>query len=237
MQAVILAGGKGTRLRPFTSVIPKPLVPIGEIPILDIIIRQLHFYNITDIIIATGYLAALVETYFQRGKKWGVKIRYTKEDKPLGTAGAIQKIKGLKDNFLVMNGDILTDINYHKVCAFHLRHKAAATLATVKRRLSTDFGLLAIARDCRLIRYTEKPKRSDYVSIGINVLHKKCLQYISKNESIGIPELVRRMGRKDEKIYCYKSKAYWLDIGRMQDFQKAQEVFAKNTRRFFKPLP
>lgn len=237
MQAVIFAGGKGLRLRAFSDAITKSLVPVRDLPILDIIIRQLRFYNITDIIIAAGYLASLIESYFQRGKKCGVEIRYVKEDKALGTAGALRMIKGLKDNFLVMNGDILTDINYNKLYAFHLQHKAFAILATVKREISTDFGILTIANDHQLICYTEKPKRFNYISMGINVLHKKCIYYILKNEPIDIPDLVQRIQERNDRIYCYKSKAYWLDIGKIEDLQEAQEVFGKDRRRFLKPLP
>ena len=232
MQVVILAGGRGTRLKPYTMVIPKPLVPVGDFPILDIIIRQLKHYKINEIIISTGHLAELLEAYFKEGERWRVKIRYVREDKALGTAGAIKNISGLEDNFIVMNGDILTDLNYRNLYNFHLKHKAIATIATIKREIFTDFGVLKINRDFKLISYTEKPKRFDYVSIGINVLNKRCKRYISKGESIGIPELVHRMQSKNENIYCYKSDSYWLDIGRIEDFQKAQEEFGKSKKKF-----
>ena len=232
MQTIILAGGRGTRLKPYTVTIPKPLVPVGDYPILDIIIRQLKYHKVKEIIISTGHLAELIEAYFGKGNKWGVKIRYARESEALGTAGAIKNINGLDDNFLVMNGDILTNLNYMDLYNFHLKHKATATIATIKRETFVDFGVLRIDKDSKLLNFTEKPKHSDYISIGINVLNKRCKRYISKGESIGIPQLLWRMQSKDEKIYCYKSGSYWLDIGRIEDFQKAQEEFQENKQKF-----
>ncbi len=236
MQAIILAGGKGTRLRPYTATIPKPLVPVGEYPILDIIIRQLRYYRINEIIVLTGYLAELIEAYFRKGAKWGVKIRYVREDKALGTAGAIKNVNGLEDNFITMNGDILTDLNYHHLYAFHMRYKATATISVVKREIINDYGVVTMNNDYRLIEYNEKPKHFDYVSIGINVLNKKCKKYITKGESLGIPELVWRMREKEEDIYCYKSDSYWLDIGKIDDFNKAQEEFEAHEGKFIPVL-
>lgn len=232
MQAVILAGGKGTRLQPYTTILPKPLVPIGNYPAMEIIVKQLRFYGIKDIFVSTGHLAELIEAYFGDGSKYGVKIRYVREDKALSTAGPISIINGLKENFLLMNGDVLTDLNYKDLYDFHLRNKAAITISAVKREILNDFGVLKISRDANLISYTEKPKRFDYVSIGINVLNKRCIKYISKGEPIGMPELVRKMLLQNEIIRCYKSNSYWLDIGRIEDCQKAQEEFVKNEHKF-----
>ncbi|MFH1772659.1 MAG: sugar phosphate nucleotidyltransferase [Candidatus Omnitrophota bacterium] len=232
MQAVILAGGKGTRLKPYTVAIPKPLVPIGDLPVLEIIIMQLKRHKIEDIIISTGHLAELIEAYFRKGNKWGVKIRYVREDKALGTAGAIKNIKGLANNFILMNGDTLTDLDYNELYNFHLKSNAAVTISAVKREVAIDFGVLQISSDSKLIKYTEKPKRYDYVSMGVNVLSKKCKKYILKGETIGIPELIWKMQAANENISCFKSDSYWLDIGRIEDFQTAQEEFEKNRERF-----
>jgi NDP-sugar pyrophosphorylase family protein len=232
MQAVILAGGRGTRLHPYTIALPKPLVPVGDFPILEIIIRQLKYHGIEEIIICTGHLAELIEAYFKNGHRWGVKIRYVRETQPLGTAGAIKNIKNLQDNFILMNGDILTDINYQNLFNFHIAHKAIATIGVVRREILTDFGVIKIDKNAKLVSYLEKPKRFDYVSMGINVLNKKCKKYISPGEEIGIPELISRMQERNEKVYCYKSNSFWLDIGRLDDFQKAQDEFTKNKRKF-----
>lgn len=233
MQAVILAGGKGTRLRPYTVTMPKPLVPVGDLPILEIVIRQLKHYKIDEIIVSIGHSAELIEAYFKDGKKWGVKIRYVREDKPLGTAGAIKNISHLDDNFIVMNGDVLTDINYIKLFNFHLKHKGAATLSVIKREVLIDFGVIKIGRNFELSDYIEKPRHFNYVSMGIYALNKGCKNYIARGECIDIPDLVLRMKSKDKKIFCYEPACYWLDIGRIEDFQEAQEQFVKNKRKFF----
>ena len=232
MQAVILAGGKGTRLQPYTTILPKPLVPVGNYPVMEIIVRQLKFYGITDIFVSTGHLAELIEAYFGNGSKYGVKIKYIRENRALSTAGPVGIIKGLENNFLLMNGDVLTNLNFRDLYDFHVKSKTAMTIATVKREILSDFGVLKINSDSDLISYAEKPKRFDYVSIGINVLNKRCIKYIPKCESIGMPDLVNKMLLQKEKIRCYRSESYWLDIGRIEDFQKAQEEIEKNEQKF-----
>lgn len=231
MQAVILAGGKGKRLMPYTATMPKPLVPVGDLPILEIVIRQLKYYGIKEIIISTGHLAELIEAYFKNGEKWGVTIRYVREKKALGTAGAIKNITKLKDNFIVMNGDILTTLNFNKLFNFHLQSKNIATIAAAKREVSIDFGVIETDNKFNLIDYIEKPKYFKYVSMGVNVLNKKCKKYISKGETIGMPELMLRMKSKNENIRCYRTDIYWLDIGRIEDYNKAQWEFVRNRRK------
>ena len=232
MQAVILAGGKGTRLYPYTVAMPKPLVPVGDLPILEIVIRRLKQYKVKEIIVSTGHLAELIEAYFKDGKKWGVRIRYAREDRPLGTAGAIKNISCLDDNFILMNGDVLTDINYHKLFNFHLKHKGIATLSIIRRDIFVDFGVIKTDSNFELLDYIEKPRHFNYVSMGIYVLSKNCKNYISRGEHIDIPDLILRMKSKGEKTFCYEPGCYWLDIGRIEDFQKAQEKFIKNKRKF-----
>lgn len=232
MQAVILAGGKGSRLRPYTIAMPKPLMPVGDLPVLEIVIRQLKHYKIGEIIVSTGHLAELIEAYFRNGKRWGVKIRYVREGRPLGTAGAIKNIYNLDDNFIVMNGDVLTDINYRQLFDFHLNHKSIATLSIIKREVFIDFGVIKIDGNSKLSDYIEKPKHFNYVSMGIYVLNKNCKKYIAKDEYIDIPNLILRMKSKGETIYCHEPHCYWLDIGRVDDFQRAQEEFANNKKRF-----
>jgi len=217
---------------PYTAIMPKPLVPVGNFPILEIVIRQLKYFGIKEIIISTGHLAELIEAYFKDGKKWGVAIRYVREKKPLGTAGAIKNISGLDDNFIVMNGDILTTINYKKLFSFHVQHKTIATIASAKREVSIDFGVVETDSQNKLLDYIEKPNYFKYVSMGLNVLNKKCKDYISKSESIGMPELMLRMKSKDEDIRCYRTDAYWLDIGRIEDYNKAQWEFIKMRNKF-----
>lgn len=234
MQAIILAGGKGTRLNPYTTILPKPLVPVGEYPILEIIIRQLKHYGIKDLIISTGHLAQLIESYFGNGKRFGVKIRYVKENKPLGTAGAIAIINDLKKDFIVMNGDILTTLDYRKLLNFHLNKKGAATIGVTKRLIKDDYGVIEIDGRLELANYIEKPVHSFCISMGINALNVRCRDYINKDEAIGMPELFLRMKKDKEKVYCYETMDFWLDIGRPDDFRTAQDEFIKNTQRFIK---
>ena len=234
MQTIILAGGKGTRLNPYTSILPKPLVPVGECPILEIIIKQLRKYGVRDLIISTGHLAQLIESYFGDGKRFGVRIRYVREEKPLGTAGAIGIIKRLEKNFIVMNGDILTTLNYRKLFNFHLAKKGIAAIGITKRLIKDEYGVIKIGRALDLEDYIEKPTHAFHISMGVNVLSAGCRDYIKKGESITMPELFLRMKESKEKIYCYESRDFWLDIGMVEDFQTAQDEFNKNRRRFIR---
>lgn len=232
MQAVILAGGKGTRLKPYTTIFPKPLVPVGEYPILEIIIRQLKKYGFKEIIISTGHLAELIEAYFGNGSRWGVDIEYVREHTPLNTAGALGLVDNLHDNFLVMNGDILTTLDYNHFFNFHLEKKGIATICVKEREAKIDFGVVEITPEFQLDKYIEKPSYNFLVSMGINVMNVRCKEYIGRNESIGMPDLMMRMKNEGEKIYCFPNKYYWLDIGRVEDYQVAQDEFEQNKDRF-----
>lgn len=232
VQAIILAGGKGSRLRPYTTVLPKPLMPLGEFPIAEIIIRQLRRVGITDIVISTGHLAELIEAFFGNGKRWGVKIRYVREDIPLGTAGAVRLVKNLEDDFIVVNGDVLTDVNFGVLWKFHKSKRNIATITIKERKVVTDFGVIETNLRGELADYMEKPQHSSFVSMGIYFLNKKCRSYIGANESIGMPELMLRMKNAGEVINCFKTSALWLDLGRLDDFEAAQEIFKKYKKRF-----
>lgn len=228
MQAVILAGGQGTRLRPYTVVLPKPLVPIGDYPVLEIIIKQLAWYGFDRLTVSTGHLAELIEAYFGDGKRWGVNIEYVREHAPLNTAGALRLVKDCEDDFLVMNGDVLTSLDYSDLFARHLKYGAMATVATKTRESRIDFGMVEADDDNFLTGYTEKPVYTFSVSMGIYVLSKSCRDLIEKDESIGMPDLLLRIKDAGNKVYCHKSDCRWLDIGRLDDFEKAQEDFEAN---------
>lgn len=232
LQAVILAGGQGSRLRPYTTVLPKPLMPLGDFPIAEIIIRQLGFYGVKSIFVSTGHLAGLIETYFGNGHRWGVSIRYIREDKPLGTAGALKLISRLEENFLVINGDTLTDLNFRELFRFHQQRKGIATIAVKERVVRTDFGVIEFDKHNELLNYIEKPAHKSFVSLGINILNKRCKKYIKTGESLGMPELMLRMRSGGEKIHCFKTKNVWLDLGRMEDLEAAQEMFASHRNKF-----
>jgi len=225
MQAVILAGGKGTRLKPYTISFPKPLVPLGDYPILEIIIRQLAYFGFNRITISTGHLAELIEAYFGNGVRWGVHIEYVREYKPLNTAGALKLVKNCEENILVMNGDVLTTIDFKKLLALHIEKGAKATVASKNRESKIDFGVLKMDGHGFLQEYIEKPVYSFSVSMGVYILSRDCINLIHDGESIGMPEFLLRLIETGEKVYCHESDCYWLDIGRADDYEKAQEEF------------
>ena len=177
MQAIILAGGKGRRLMPYTTVLPKPLMPIGDYPIIEVILRQLKRCGFSRVSICTGYLHELIHAYLDSNKTLGLKIAYSHEETPLGTIGPLRLIDNLDDTFLVMNGDILTDLDYRKLIGFHKNCEAVATVATYQRDVNIDFGVLEQNADHKIIAFREKPTFHFDVSMGIYVFSKKILDY------------------------------------------------------------
>ena len=232
VQAIILAGGKGSRLRPYTTVLPKPLVPLGNFPIAEIIVRQLKFQGFKNIVMATGYLAELIEAYFGNGRRWGVKISYVRETSPLGTAGAVKLVKQMEDDVLVINGDTLTNMDFKKLMAFHKTKKAMATIAIKERVVKTDFGVIESDKKYRLLDYIEKPEHRSFISMGINIFNKKCQRYIKPGENVGMPELMMKLKAAGKGVYCYKTKSEWLDLGRLDDFKVAQDLFQEHEKKY-----
>jgi NDP-sugar pyrophosphorylase family protein len=231
-QAVILAGGRGARLRPYTTVLPKPLVPVGGIPIAEVIIRQLKSHGIKNIVMATGYLAELIEAYFGDGSRFGVRIEYLKEKNPLGTAGALKLITNLDENFLVINGDTLINFNFKEFLSFHKVSKNMATITIKGITVKTDFGVIKSDGKGAFLDYIEKPSHRSYVSVGINAFNRGCQNHITRNKRVDIPELMLKLKNLGEKVSCYKTKNIWLDLGRLDDLELAQRVFSKNKRKF-----
>jgi len=219
--AVILAGGKGTRLRPYTISLPKPLMPVGDHPILELIIKKLRKAGIKKIIIAVGYLESLIKAYFGDGGKFGVEIIYSREDKPLGTAGPLKLVKKyLHNSFILINGDTLTDMDLCAMLKFHRKHCALATVGISKRKVDIDFGVLKLDSARRLVSYQEKPTIEYFVSMGIYVLEPGVIDYIPKG-FFNLPELMIAMKDAGEKVMAYQHNGYWLDIGRFEDYQTA----------------
>lgn len=233
-QAVILAGGLGSRLRPYTTVIPKPLMPLGDVPIIEVVIRQLKSHGFREIIISTGYMADLIAAYLGDGKRWGVSVRYVRESKPLGTAGALRLIKNLASDFLVINGDILTDLDFAKIFSFHQTRCAVATLAVVQRAIKTDFGVVEFDASQRMTGYLEKPQQKAFVSMGINILNRRAVTFIKPGENIGMPDLFSRMAQTGEKVVCFPNRASWLDLGRLDDLEAAQDLWKKRRQKFIR---
>jgi NDP-sugar pyrophosphorylase family protein len=227
-RAVVLAGGLGTRLRPYTTVLPKPLMPVGDRPILDIVMRQLKAGGFDHVTISTGYLAELIEAFFGDGSKYGVKIDYYREDEPLGTVGALAMIDGLDDDFLVMNGDVLTDLNYAALLDRHNAGDAAATIATRARDIQISLGVLRFEDPedgTRLTGYDEKPKINYEASMGVYCFSPHVLGHIERGQRLDFPDLVLKLISAGELVRAWRSEAYWLDIGRHDDYEAALEEF------------
>jgi len=225
MRTVILAGGKGTRLRPYTIVLPKPLVPVGDMPILEIVIRQLAAQGFRRLTIAVGHLAEVIQSFFGDGSKWGVRIEYSVEDKPLNTIGPLKLIGGLEGDFLVMNGDLLTDLDFRRLAEFHRSQRAALTVASYQREVTVDFGVLQPGDDQQIVGFEEKPQRAYLVSMGIYVLNERVLPLIPEGRPFGFDHLVLTLLKAGERVASFRHHGYWLDIGRPDDYERAVADF------------
>jgi NDP-sugar pyrophosphorylase family protein len=232
MKAIILAGGKGTRLAPYTTVFPKPLMPIDGIPILEVIVKQLAHFQIKEMIFTVSQQSEpLLSAYFGNGNRYGVNIRYSKEEKPLGTAGPLSMIPDLPETFLVMNGDILTTLNYPKLTQYHQSKKGIVTIAMSQKKLQMELGVMEFDRSHRLTRYIEKPILSYSVSMGIYVFERKVLEWIPSQKYLDFPDLIQRLIGRRLKVICYPSDDFWLDIGRHEDYEEAQKNFQQMRKK------
>lgn len=227
-RAVILAGGKGTRLKPYTISLPKPLVPVGDMPILEIIIRRLVTAGFDHITLTVNHMADIIKAFFADGSKWGVKIDYSFEDKPLSTMGPLKLIKDLPENFLVMNGDVLTDLNLENFYHQHVMSKNLFTISAYVREQRVDYGVLEIDDNNKLVNFLEKPINQYLVSMGVYMVHRDVLQYIPENEFYGFDHLMIELIKKNRPASVSIHSGYWLDIGRPDDYEKACNDFINN---------
>lgn len=227
MKAVILAGGKGTRLAPYTVVLPKPLVPVGDRPILEIIIGQLRHYGICDLVLAVGHLAGLLEAYFGDGSRFGVNITYSREKDPLGTAGPLALIDGLDGTFVVINGDLLTNLNFTQLVEHHRQADAVCTIAMYRREVQIPLGVMQVDEHGRLLDYIEKPTYDYRVSMGAYVFEPGVLEYLPNRKYFDFPDLIQALLRDDRHVAGYPFDGYWLDIGRHEDYAVAMEDFER----------
>lgn len=232
MRAVILAGGKGTRLAPYTTVLPKPLMPIGEMPILEIVIRQLARHGFNDLTLAVGYLAELLMAYCGDGSKFNVNLGYSREEQPLGTAGPIALVPNLDDTFLVMNGDLLTTIDYSAMLKYHRERGALATIACYQRDVKIDLGVIEVGDDNWVANYIEKPTYHYAVSMGIYLFEPEILKHIEPHRRLDLPELVMKLMKEGQRVNVFNFDGYWLDIGRHDDYEKAIEEFSAHRDDF-----
>ncbi|MBA3285017.1 MAG: NTP transferase domain-containing protein [Nitrosopumilus sp.] len=231
-RAVILAGGKGTRLKPYTVVLPKPLMPIGDFPILEVIIRQLAYFGFDHITLTVNHQAEIIKAFFGDGSKWKIKIDYSLEEQPLSTMGPLSLIGDLPENFLVMNGDILSDINYKEFYDFHLLNANAFTISSYVREQINLYGVLEVNEAGKLSGFKEKPKTTFEVSMGIYMLNKSVLKYIPHNQSYGFDTLMLDMMKNNSAASVKKFAGYWLDIGRPDDYMQAIEEFEQKRKLF-----
>ncbi len=234
MRAVILAGGKGTRLHPFTVNFPKPLVPLGDTPVLEVLMNRLHAYQITDITLTLGHLAELMRAYFERQKELNqkLKLRYIEEQEPTGTAGSLSLVPDLTETFLVMNGDLLTNIDFDHLVQYHHQQNALLTIAVHRRQVKIDLGVLEFDTSNLITGYHEKPTMDYHVSMGIYVYEPRVLEYIEKGKYLDFPSLVQRLLNSGERVVAYTTDCLWLDIGRPDDYARAQELFLSSRDEF-----
>lgn len=234
MKVVILAGGKGTRLRPYTTVIPKPLMPVGDYPIVEILLRQLRRAGVSEVFLAVGYMAQMFQAFFGNGERLGLEIHYSFEEKPLGTAGPVALVLDrLSDHFAVMNGDLLTTVDFADVFRRHVESGADATICTHTRAVNIDFGVLKTSAGGILEEYIEKPTYEFDVSMGINVFRKSAVaSLLTPGVPLDIPNLMLRLRSTGHTVRCHRCDGYWLDIGRPEDYQLATEMFENERQRF-----
>lgn len=231
-RAIILAGGKGTRLRPYTVVLPKPLMPIGEFPILEVIVRQLVRHGFDHVTMAVNHQAEIISAFFQNGAKWGIKIDYSLEDKPLSTMAPLRLIHDLPENFLVMNGDILTDLSYSDFFEEHVRQNNMFTISAHMREQKIDYGVLETDASNHLSGFREKPSSEYLVSMGVYMASRRIMDFIPEGKSYGFDNLMLDLLAAGKPAAVRKFDGYWLDIGRPDDYMQAIEEFEQMKPRF-----
>lgn len=232
MKAVVLAGGKGTRLAPYTQILPKPLMPIGDMPILEVLLRQMKRAGIEEVILTVGHLAQLLRTFFMDGGQWGLNISYSYEENPLGTAGPLSLIEGLDSTFIVTNGDVLTTLDLQDLLAFHKTQGGIATIAVHQRQVKIDLGVVQWNGSNSISGYLEKPIYDYTVSMGVYVFEPEVMKFIPFNKYLDFPELVLKMIAAGEKVSGYRFDGYWMDLGRPDDYAQAADDFASMRSQF-----
>ncbi len=225
MKAVVLAGGKGTRLAPYTKTLPKPLMPIGDMPILEILLRQMRAAGIDEVVMAVGHLSNMLESFFADGSRFGLSIRYSYEQDPLGTAGPLSLIEDLDESFLMMNGDVLTTMDFGDFIATHHQSGATATIAMSRRQVKIDLGVLQRNGSNEITGYLEKPTYDFHVSMGIYIFEPEVVSLIPDQEYFDFPDLVMKLIDQGERVLGYPFEGYWQDLGRPDDYEQAVQDF------------
>ncbi|KVT29254.1 sugar phosphate nucleotidyltransferase [Burkholderia ubonensis] len=237
MKAVVMAGGKGARLQPYTALFPKPLMPLGEMPVLELLLRQLRNAGVTDVFLAVNHLHHLIRAFCEDGSRFGLNIEYSLENNPLGTAGPLGKlIDDVGENFIVTNGDLLTTFDIGQFIDNHLTTGASATIGTYEREVKIDFGLLQTDDEMHLLGYLEKPVTKHLVSMGIYVLNRDAIRpHVQPDVYLDMPDLMKRLVAEGSQVTCHRQEnSFWLDIGRPDDYALAQDMFAKQRNLFLR---
>lgn len=234
MRAVILAGGRGTRLAPYTQVIPKPLLPLGDRPILDLVLRQLAGAGFTHVTLTLGYMADYFKVFLAQRPELHrlLKIDFIEEHEPTGTAGSLAAVKGLNEPFLVMNGDIFTDLNYAALVEQHLAREAWLTIATYRKPVKIDLGVIESDSSGQVTDYIEKPTLTYAVSMGIYMYSPDVLGHIPKGKYLDFPTLVLRLRDAGYPVHTFESDCTWLDLGRPEDLLAATEMFVAQEEQY-----
>lgn len=234
MKVVILAGGMGTRLAPYTTVLPKPLVPVGDLPIIEILVRQLAHHGFRDITLSIGHLGELIQAYFAINSRLSsrVNLSYVLEPEPLGTAGSLKLVGNLTEPFLVMNGDLLTTLDFNRLVERHRERGPALTIAMHRKEVQTNLGVMEVDASSRVVGYREKPILQYLVSMGVYVYDPRALQYIPAERRFDFPDLVLALIAANQEVLAYPSDDFWLDIGRHEDYALAAEEFTRRREDF-----
>lgn len=232
IDVIVLAGGRGTRLAPYTTVLPKPLMPIRAMPVLEILLRRLAAAGFQRVYLAVGYLSELIEAYFRDGARFGVELSYLREDEPLGTAGPLTELEHPSERLLVMNGDLFTALDFRALVDFHEENGAAATIATLSREVPIEFGVIRLD-GASIVGFEEKPTLSYDVSMGVYVFEREVVDLIPKGERFDFPDLVLALLERGSSVAAYRSTDFWLDIGRREDYELAQERYEEIAPELF----
>jgi NDP-mannose synthase len=229
MIAVIQAGGRGTRLQPYTLVLPKPLMPLGDQPIITVLLKWLRRWGVSKVFVTIGYLGELIRALCADGSQWGTEIVYSQEPEPLGTIGPLRLIASqLTETFLVLNGDLITDLDLRAFMELHQEHRGLVTIAATTKPVSCDLGVLEANRNDRLIRFREKPTDKVLCSMGVYCMEPAVLELIPKGAPFGFDDLMHTMLDRDLPVYLYRHGGLWMDLGRQEDFRQAQEAFLRD---------
>jgi dTDP-glucose pyrophosphorylase/CBS domain-containing protein len=226
IQAVVMAGGSGTRLRPLTENLPKPMVPVGGRPMLERIIEQLRDAGVSRVMVTTHYKSELISSHFGDGHGFGVNISYVEEDKPMGTAGGLSQLEPSDDPILVINGDILTRIDFRAMLDFHVEHKAEMSVAVRRHETQIPYGVIE-TEDEKITQVLEKPIVNHFINAGIYLLNPAVFKLIPENDSYDMPELINRLINDGRTVISFPVREYWLDIGQHKDYMRAEEDVRK----------